>query len=184
MGGGSMFQQAMGEAFGRLHPALQRFHSLRGQVELHGEVQVSGPRGRLARVLAWLLRSPPRDRQGPIRFRLDAGPLAETWVREFPGRTMASRLRLAGTQLTEHFGAVRLSFDVVEAQGGLQMRHRAMRVLGLPLPRWLQPRIEAHEHGEGDRLCFDVSADYPLAGRVVRYRGWLALAPMQDNRSP
>jgi hypothetical protein len=37
----------------------------------------------------------------------------------------------------------------------------------------LAPRIDAREWQEGDRFRFSVAVSAPLAGRIVRYSGWL-----------
>ena len=51
-----------------------------------------------------------------------------------------------------------------------------VRVLGLlPLPAHWFHQVGARESSDGTRYCFDVSAALPLAGLLVRYRGWLVL---------
>jgi hypothetical protein len=39
----SLYEQAMGEAFARLDPALQSFHRLAGRHELQGRVRTGAP---------------------------------------------------------------------------------------------------------------------------------------------
>jgi hypothetical protein len=175
----SMVQQAMGERFARLGPAVQRFHSLAGRQVLHGQVETQAPASWLARLLARCLGSPRQARQGPIRFELDAGPEAETWTRHFPHRTMRSRLRLVPGGIVEQLGPVRLHFELLEHEGRLQMRLRGLRVLGITCPRRLMPRVLAQETGQTvgqqDQLHFDVQAALPGIGVVAGYRGHLVL---------
>jgi hypothetical protein len=170
-----LFQQAMGPAFDRLHPALRRFHSQAGRVTLHGHVRTEPPATRLGRLLAWFTRTPAAVQEGAIRFELDAAPLRERWTRHFPSSTMASTLSLRGGEVIERLGAATLAFELREIDGGLAMVLQRMRFLGVPCPRWLMPRIRAEERGEGDSLHFDIQADVPGCGTVVHYRGWLAL---------
>lgn len=171
----SLYRAVMGSAYGRLHPALQRFHALPGQTVLHGEVVTQGPDSAFGRLLARLTGTPLQARRGPIRFVLDAGPTEETWTREFPGQTMRSRLRLVDGRIVEALGAARLVFGL-EAEGDrLVMQLRSMRFLGIPCPRWLLPRVVARERGEGTRLYFEIAAGLPLVGRIAGYRGWLEL---------
>ncbi|MEB5965304.1 DUF4166 domain-containing protein [Comamonas testosteroni] len=66
----SLFQQAMGEEFGRLDAALQRFHRLQGEHELEGRVQTGAPRTLLARLLALALGTPRTAAEG--EFHIEA----------------------------------------------------------------------------------------------------------------
>jgi hypothetical protein len=45
------------------------------------------------------------------------------------------------------------------------------------MPKALMPKSETAEYVEGGRFRFDVGISLPLAGLVVRYRGWLAPVP-------
>lgn len=175
-----MIEEALGAAaYGRLAPALQRFHRLAGRHQLSGWVETSAPETPAARGMAWLLGTPSRSDSGPIRFELDAQPREESWTRHFPSRVMRSRMLLVGQgpqpQIVEQLGPVRLGFTLREVQGRFEMQLQRLRMLGLPCPRWLMPAIVAHETGEGDQLHFHIEARLPLLGLVARYRGHLAV---------
>lgn len=86
-------------------------------------------------------------------------------------RTMAPATRVArllawclGTPAAASAGEIR--FELHAGPGD---------VFGVPCPRWLMPRIVAHERGGDDALHFDVQAVVPMAGLVVHYQGHLAL---------
>lgn len=171
-----MVEEALGrEAFGRLAPVLQRFHSLAGRHELHGWVDTAAPASLPARLPAWLLGLPLRADSGAIRFELDAQPQQERWTRHFPSSVMRSRLQLRGREVIEHFGPLRMVFALREQQGRFEMQLLRVQMLGLSCPRWLMPAIVAHETGDGDRLCFDIQAVLPMFGRVAHYRGHLVV---------
>lgn len=174
-GGASLFQSVMGEAFGRLAPPLRRFHSLGGRQSLLGRVQTQAPATRAARWLARCLGAPHQAMDGPIRFDLDAAPGLETWTRHFPQQRMRSQLCGDGAHLVEQLGAVRLYFTLLEQGGALRMQLDGLRVLGLPCPRWLLPRVHALETGGDGAVLFDVSAALPGLGTVSAYRGHLVL---------
>lgn len=172
-----LYQQVLGdEAFARLAPALREFHSLAGAVVLRGRVRTDAPQTLPARLAAFCLGSPQADAEGELRFELDAGPLKERWTRIFPDRRMASTLRLRRGVLVENLGPVRIAFTLREQGGALLMEPQALHAFGIPCPRWLMPRIGAVETGEGRQLHFEVSAAWPLIGRVAAYRGHLDLA--------
>jgi hypothetical protein len=173
----ALFERVLGADWSRLHPTLQRFHSLRGRHELHGEVLTEPAAGALGRCLGWLMRLPRTAQSGALRFTLEAQPARERWTRHFPHTTMSSTMKQRGAWIVERIGPVSFHFTLAARQGTLALEYRQMRVLGLPWPRRLAPAIDAREHGEGDRLCFDVEARLPAIGRVVRYSGWLTVAP-------
>ena len=175
MNGRSLFECALGARFAALAPALRRFHRLSGVHELRGAVETDPPASAIGRVLARCLGSPRDAATGSIRFELDAAPGAETWTRHFPGRTMRSHMQLVDGQVVERMGAARLVFALDEIDGGLRMRLRSLRFLGIPCPAWLRPRLVAEETGDGDRLCFRIEAAVPGLGRVVGYRGHLVV---------
>jgi hypothetical protein len=171
-----MIEVALGaQAYGRLAPALQRFHRLAGRHALSGQVETAAPETAPARLMAWLLGTPRRAESGPIRFELDAQACEESWTRHFPSRVMRSHMRLSGRQVVEQLGPVRLAFELREAQGRFEMQLRRLHVLGLPCPRWLMPAIVAHETGDGDCLRFHVEARLPLLRLVAHYHGHLVV---------
>lgn len=175
----SMYERAMGESFDRLPLAVQRFHKLVGAQELHGWVDTDAPSTLAASLLARCLGTPLRATSGPIRFELHAAPEAETWTRHFPSRKMTSRMRLDATQVVEQLGATRLTFDLCETDGRLEMRLKALHFLGMPCPRWLLPRVIAEETGQNDRLHFRVRASLPAIGTVASYRGHLTISEQE-----
>lgn len=73
-----LYQRVMGvAACATLPAAVQRFHRLAGAHGLAGWVVVAAP----ARLLAWALGTPTAALEGPLRFRLEAQPLQELWIR-------------------------------------------------------------------------------------------------------
>ena len=171
----SMYEAVLGPRFEALPEAVRRFHTLAGRVKLRGQVVVEAPRNWRARLLGRLLGTPLTDSAGPIRFELDAAPAHEHWVRHFPGRTMASRLRLVDGRIVERLGAATLVFGLRADADRLSMELLRMRFLGLPCPRWLMPKIVAEERGHADAIHFDVAASVRGCGVVARYHGHLEL---------
>ena len=49
----------------------------------------------------------------------------------------------------------------------------AVRLLGLPLPRLLWPKIVAREGTEGSLYRFMIAIALPWGSPLVRYEGWL-----------
>lgn len=172
----SLYETVLGGQYTQLAPAVQKFHRMTGRMTLHGEVATEPPASRMARWLAWCIRTPRTPTRGPIHFTLNATATEETWTRRFPHHTMCSTLSLHQGRIMERLGAVRLFF-ALEAEGGaLQMRLEGLRFLGIPCPAWLRPTVLAEETGDGDRFHFNVRASVPLLGVVAAYRGYLDLS--------
>ena len=125
-----------------------------------------------------------RDVSVTVKFEVRDG--VETWQRTFGARSFVS-LQHAGAGrerglIVERFGAVAFSMQAVASPEGIDLHLRHGRVLGVPLPRFLLPRIAANERVDGDgRFCFDVAIGLPGIGRLVHYLGWLEPA---DVTSP
>ncbi|PQA78399.1 DUF4166 domain-containing protein [Rhodoferax sp. TS-BS-61-7] len=168
-----MYRSVMGDAFNRLATPVQQFHSFEGLQEFHGEVQVAEPASVLAKLLAIFLGAPLKASQGPIRFELLAAPSTETWTRFFPSKTMRSTLTKSGNRITERLGASRLTFELMEVAGALEMRLEKLHFLGIPCPSWLMPRVTARETGGVHTLNFHIQASVPVIGMVASYTGYL-----------
>lgn len=173
----SLYQGLMGDAaFAQLPHAVRRFHTLQGDWSLTGRVHTHAPATALARLAAWLLRSPRVDATDRLAFRLQSQPRQERWTRQFPGSSaMVSTLQARRGELIERLGPVTLRFELQAAADALRMRLRGMSLLGLPLPRVCLPTVVAEERGEGEQIHFQVSASLPLIGRVAAYQGHLQL---------
>ena len=176
----SLFQSVMVDAFGRLAPPLQHFHSLQGRHSMEGRVQADAPLSRTARLLAMCLGTPREAMNGVIRFDVEACRDREIWTRYFPQHVMRSQMRRDGAQMVESLGPVSLHFSLLEQGGALHMQLTAMRILGLPCPPWLMPVVHAVESAQDGALFFDVRASLPWAGTVSAYRGHL-LVPAQES---
>jgi hypothetical protein len=48
-----------------------------------------------------------------------------------------------------------------------------LRLLGIPLPRALWPRLEVLESADGTRYGFSVKAAFPWGAPIGKYQGWL-----------
>lgn len=169
----ALYLGLLGDGFATLPPTLQRIHLNRGLHRYRGEVEVVRGDGRLSKLCAWATRLPPACR-GPIEVEIDASEGRERWTRRVAGHAMSSRLWARDGLLCERLGWVRFGFRLAVENGGIAWRIAGVRMLGfLPLPaRWFAG-VRAREYECAGRYHFDVAAALPLAGLLVRYRGWL-----------
>ncbi|CAN5410341.1 hypothetical protein BH10PSE17_BH10PSE17_26990 [soil metagenome] len=175
-----IFVRALGDAFEDLAPALRRFHSLAGEHGFRGEVSTLAPGTWLARLCAWIARTPSAHDRAPFDFELSASPGHQIWIRCFADRRMRSVLTgdtVRGVAaILERVPLARFQFTPSVREGALHLELAGFRVIGIAVPRFGWPRVRAVERQEGeDRVGFDVEAALPLIGRVAAYRGWIAV---------
>jgi hypothetical protein len=147
----------------------------------HGRAGVERRRGPLAALIGWVMRFPQATADTAVTVRFEAAGGVETWTRTFGDHSSASR-QLAGSGrserlLVERFGPLSFAMALVRDDERLSLVLRRWSFLGVALPMWLGPTSQAHEAVENGRFTFHVEIGHPLAGMVVRYRGWLEPDP-------
>jgi hypothetical protein len=133
--------------------------------------------GMLSRLAARLIGFPPAGADIPVKVSFDIDADGETWTRTFGTHGFSSR-QFAGRGrserlLCEGFGPLTFAMALVLDDNRLRLVLRRWSFLGLPLPMGLCPRSNAYETVEDGRFRFHVEISHPLAGLIVRYRGWL-----------
>jgi hypothetical protein len=176
-GSGGLYADLMGEAFGRLAPALRAFHGKDSPELWQGRAEVTRGPGALAPLAARLFGFPEAAGDVPVRVTVRRSANGESWTRDFGGRVFTSHHtrgsgRFAGLAV-ERFGPFRFGLAVVEQEGKLGLVVRRWSVFGLSLPKLLMPWSNAWEEEAGGLFRFDVDIRLPGVGQVVRYRGWL-----------
>jgi hypothetical protein len=167
-----LYVRVMGEAFDRLPPMVGRIHQLCGDAGAAGEGTVRRGGNWAARLIGAMMRFPPAGTV-PLHVAYAERDGKERWTRDFGGRRFSSELSGKDGRIVERFGALRFAFDVPGGPEGLEMQLHHWSLLGIPMPRFLGPRIAASEWQSGDRFRFDVRVAMPLIGEVIHYSGWL-----------
>lgn len=121
------------------------------------------------------------ERLGPMRFAF-----ALDLTGELPDAAASGVMSLGtGAQVTvssavmpaqladEPVGTARDKAESEMDDPGLSWRLVRVRALGLPLPSGWFAGVRAREFERDGRYHFDVGAQLPIAGLLVRYRGWL-----------
>lgn len=172
----SLFQQYIGPAWDDVPPVIQRLHDQpRKHPHWLGWSQVRRGRHWLARVIGRLLRLPPSAHRMPLTLHflpMHRGQ-QEQWLRNFGGHTMNTVMTMNNGSLVETFGVASVNLHVASHKRGLVMTCAGARFAGIPLPKWLWPRVDAYEHAYGERCYFSVKVSLPVVGLLVHYHGWL-----------
>ena len=169
-----------GERFTQLHPQLQQLHRNGGQ--LGGEVEIAYGRG----IAGFMGRRLARKMGFPAagRHRLKVGIAHDhnslLWSRTFDDQPpLLSVFTPVGTvddgYWLESTGPLSMQLTVEIIEGGWYWRCLGIRLLGLPVPRWLMPRTNACKTIEAGGYRFHVGVSLPLLGTLVHYQGLLQL---------
>jgi uncharacterized protein YbjT (DUF2867 family) len=170
-----LYARLMGARFAALQPAVRAMHQVSADSGAAGEGTVARGHNLLAKLLGAMMRMPPAGSY-PLHVSFAERGGAEVWTRDFGGHVFHSELSADRGCAVERFGPLRFAFDLPSDETGLRMAFRRWSVFGVPMPRWLGPRIAAREWQADGRFCFEVEVALPLIGRVVRYAGWLVRA--------
>lgn len=167
-----LFPHLLQARFEALPASVRSLHLRQGAATYDGQVDVVRGRSLLSRLCGWATGLPPTG-HAPIRVEIDAAPTHERWARHVHGHSMRSRLWAADGLLCERLGPVTFGFRLDVDDGRLTWTVARASVLGVPLPAHAFAAVGAVESERDGKYRFDVSASLPLAGPLVRYRGWL-----------
>ena len=169
-----LYERLVGEGWGGLDEPVRRFHLCKSGA---GTFAVRRGEGRIARIVARLLRLPRGGEAVPLLLSVEPHGGGERWRRTFAGKDFVTEQNEhAARLLAERTGPFELLFRLNVEGGALAYRHAgaALRAgrLRLNLPRILAPRVEAWERADecgGVRVSVCVTA--PLVGLLIRYEG-------------
>jgi hypothetical protein len=167
-----LFPGLLGAGFETLPLRVRTLHLREGVQQLSGEVEVVRGTRWLSRLCAWATRLPPAG-SAPITVEIVALPGIERWTRRIAGHAMPSRLWSHDGLLCEKLGLATFAFRLHVEEGSIMWRVQRVHVFGLRLPTAWFDGVAARESEHDGRYHFDVAATLPLAGLLVRYRGWL-----------
>lgn len=170
----------LGEAWDRLHPAVQQLHLQHGEAELigHGALDVRHGTNPFCRLMAWALRLPRAGRNVRTRLRVVRTESGEAWERHFRGVPFFTMQEPGeDSTFTEIIGPIALRMKLVVEDGCLlyQPVHASFKMgrLSIPIPRWCYSSSYAREMAcpGSDEPSMIVSMSIPFLGLLVQYFG-------------
>jgi Domain of unknown function (DUF4166)/Saccharopine dehydrogenase NADP binding domain len=172
-----LYRRLLGSAYDRLPAPVRALHDLSGEARYAGRAEIRTGRHPLARLVHKLMGFPEAGDDVPVTVHFSVRDGVETWTRDFAGARFVSTQEAGrGTDahlLVERFGPLSASMALVVEGDRLKLVVRRWAFFGLPMPLALAPGGEVYETAEDGRFRFNVELRQPLAGLVVRYRGWL-----------
>ena len=165
------YSEVLGGAWQDLPPAVRR--SLTSPLLAKGSLDVCPPSGRLARVVARLIKVPPAGRGVVSSLELNQTGPTTRWIRSFGEMRAVSDQRLVGGSIVESAGPYQ--FELVPRVEGnaLIVSSGRLRLLGIPAPRWCGPSIVAKLSEGPDELSWrlGVRIGHPWFGVISQYAG-------------
>lgn len=172
-----LFRRILGRAWDDLPERVRALHARAGAHAWEGVASVERGRGLPARAVAALFRFPRAAAAVPLRVEIAPRGERSMWRRRFAGRGFTSVLGAGRGRferlLVERFGP--FAFGVALVRDGETLRYvvRRWSAFGVPMPRAWAPGGATREYDDAGRFGFDVEIRAPLAGLIVRYKGWL-----------
>lgn len=173
-----LYPRLLGPAWFDLDPVIRRMH-LPGRVVI-STFEIRHGNGLAARLVRSALRLPTPDDARDTRLVITRDARTERWTRTFGRRSLVTIQRaLADGSLAERIGPLELRFRLHVVGGALSYVQAGAALTvgrwGLPLPRWIAPRVEAREEREdgGDRAHVRVRMSAPMIGFLMSYEGCL-----------
>ena len=174
-----LFRRLLGKRFDALPPLVRAVHGAETPTRFTGRAIARAGRSLPAQLTRLMLGLPV---SGKSEATVDLTPDAhgETWKRQFGAAEFSSRL-VATDRLgifEEQFGPIRFLFDLQPTKTGVIWSLIGWRLLSLPLPLWLGPKVHARADEVDGRYRFRVAVAHSLAGLMFAYRGDLTEAAM------
>lgn len=173
-----VFQCGLGECYAELPRAVKELHQVYGVHGFDGRGSVERGDSFLAKITGWFLRLPPNMADCAVRVTIERKGEIESWQRDFGGHKFFSEMSNAGSdgdgRFLESFGLVSGILNLPVRDRQLDYECIGFRALGIPLPRFLAPKVNAYEReDERGRFRFFVEIRLPWSALIVRYKGWL-----------
>lgn len=167
----SLYKRILGEKYAILPKAVQQLHDFDSEAVYEGKCYVRRGTGLLSNIFADLLSLPKTGENSSVSVHFRSEGAKECWNRSFNGRPFRSVQWQAGDLLYEKLNFTTLVFKVVATGQMLDLDLQQVYVLGLPLIRFLSPKVIARETEEDGRFHFFIRTSLPLLGVLVEYEG-------------
>lgn len=172
-----LYRRVLGSDFERLPRPIQDLHDVSDSMAAGGQCEIARGSHFLVPLIAGLFRLPPAGRAVPVTVTFRRQAEKEIWHRRFGQaemKTLQEACPLLPGHIIERFGPLACRLEIECSQDGLRLLPHGLRLFGLPLPRWLWPRVAAGERVEAGRFTFDVAIGLPWVGLLVHYSGQLS----------
>lgn len=168
----SLYRCAAGETFDRLPAVLRDFHGRPAGGCAEGVLCITRGSGTLRGLCADLMRLPAAGAAVPVKLEVRGLANRERWTRDFGAHRLITEQWHRDGLLIEQAGPMRFGFRLTGDETCMVFDMQRSWLFGLPLPRFLSPRVDAVVTGHGSCAWWTVvNVRVPVFGQVVRYEG-------------
>jgi hypothetical protein len=174
----TLFGRALGKRVKRLARGVRRLHGVEDAAVVFGYADIDRGKSLSSRVVGRLFGFPPAGRAIPTAITVVSDNGLEIWHRRFAAHPIVTHLEPACDHarptVVERFRyGVAFDLELNERAGALTFHVKAMRIAGIPMPRWLWPILKGEERSDKGRFVFDIDIALRLVGPLIHYRGWV-----------
>jgi hypothetical protein len=172
-----LYARLLGSSWPQLAEPVRLAHATESTVCACGRLRIAHGRGRVARVLAALLRLPRPSGAAETRLVVTSRGGVEEWLRSFDDRRLDTRQYQTGhCELGERIGVLEFRFRLEASAGSLVFRQLEAAVVVGPvrvrLPAAWAPRVDAREDPAGaHQIGVHVRVVLPALGPLLTYDG-------------
>jgi hypothetical protein len=125
-----------------------------------------------------MLGFPPPAGRVTLTITMEPDGEGEIWRRAFGAHRMTTRVKPGHLPRTveETVWPLTAVSRLDPNRDGVTQVLVGLRLLGVPLPKALWPRLEVRESAEATRYGFSVTAAFPGGASIGHYEGWLEAA--------
>jgi Domain of unknown function (DUF4166) len=169
-GNRSLYEMLLGDAFGALHPAVQRAHHV--PLAAEGTLDVYHGSYWLTPFVVRLLHLPAAGQGQHASLAVAASGSATTWCRQIGESALRTRQRGVPPFVLERHGIGQIAFALEVRDGALVYRQAAIGVQGFMVSSPLLPRVSARVSAAGNGWYIEVEVTW-RTHLVCRYHGWM-----------
>jgi hypothetical protein len=168
-----LFPRVLGDAFEALPDAVRAAHG-GGALTLRGRAASRGAGGpaALGRRIAGL----PGPGRYDVEVSIRPAQGGEVWTRRFGARRFSTRLVALKAEpglFEERLGPMAFRFSAACDAAGFDWIQERWSFAGVPMPRWLGPRVRARTFARDGAYRFRVVLAHPWLGVIAAYAGRL-----------
>jgi len=175
-----LYKRLLGPQWNQLSEIVRSAHY--ADTVLRGNFCVTSGEGRLARILARVLRLPTAFDATPVELQITRDGRGEQWLRTFGARHLRTlQYEAPGGLLAERFGVLELRFRLSVIDNSLRYcQESVFFCIGrqrVSLPRWISPTVSATETALANppRTRVAVTVSLPWIGLLIAYDGELEI---------
>ena len=174
-----LYREVLGADYDRLPALIQEMHDVRGRHSARGRGRVQRSSHLFGRLVAELLAMPAPAQDIPVETSFTLQDGVESITRNYNGSILITHQAMVpdpkggAPLLLERFGPMKLFIRLEGTEEGITFHLQRCKLLGLPLPRFLSPSLNARERVTKGKYHYFVQVGLPLLGRLIEYEGFL-----------